>query len=50
VLLISSDLDEILTLADRLIVMYRGCIVARLDNSGSLDKEAIGEYMLGIRT
>jgi len=50
VLLISSDLDEILTLADRLIVMYRGRIVARLDNSGSLDKDAIGEYMLGIRT
>jgi ABC-type uncharacterized transport system ATPase subunit len=49
VLLISSDLDEILTLADRLIVLYRGRIAARLTNSGSLDKEAIGEYMLGIR-
>jgi ABC-type uncharacterized transport system ATPase subunit len=49
VLLISSDLDEILTLANRLIVVYGGRVVARLENSGSLDKEEIGEYMLGIR-
>jgi ABC-type uncharacterized transport system ATPase subunit len=49
VLLISSDLDEILRLADRLIVLYRGRVAARLENSGALDKEEIGEYMLGIR-
>lgn len=48
VMLISSNLDEILGLADRLIVMYRGKIVADLENEG-VSKETIGEYMLGLR-
>jgi len=49
VLLISSNLDEILGLADTILVMYRGRIVGRLENSAQLSKEAIGEYMLGLR-
>ncbi len=48
VMLISSNLDEILGLADRIVVMYRGKIVANLENRG-VSKETIGEYMLGIR-
>jgi len=48
VLLISSNLDEILSLADTIIVMYRGRIVARLPNR-DISKELIGEYMLGLR-
>ena len=31
VLIVSSDLDEILTIADRVVVMYAGAIVATLD-------------------
>lgn len=49
VLLISSNLDEILSLADMIVVMYRGKIVAKLPNSDKPDKELIGEYMLGLR-
>jgi len=49
VLLISSNLDEILGLADTILVMYRGRIVGRLENTAALTKEIIGEYMLGIR-
>jgi simple sugar transport system ATP-binding protein len=48
-LLISSNLDEILGLADTLIVMYRGRIVGRFPNSKTLSKELIGEYMMGLR-
>jgi simple sugar transport system ATP-binding protein len=49
VLLISSNLDEILGLADTILVMYRGRIVGRLENTETLSKETIGEYMLGLR-
>ena len=49
ILLISSNLDEILGVADTVVVMYRGRIVGRLPNDGNLTKELIGEYMLGIR-
>ncbi len=48
ILLISSDLQEILTLADRVVVMYRGRIAADLANR-EITKEIIGEYMHGIR-
>jgi len=49
VLLISSNLDEILGLADTILVMYRGRIVGRLENAEAVSKEVIGEYMLGLR-
>ncbi|MCX7032265.1 MAG: ABC transporter ATP-binding protein [Spirochaetes bacterium] len=49
VLLISSNLDEILGIADTVAVMYRGRIVAVLPNANGLSKELIGEYMLGLR-
>lgn len=48
VMLISSNLDEILGLADRLVVLYRGKMVANLRNRG-VSKETIGEYMLGLK-
>ena len=48
-LLISSNLDEILSLADTVVVMYRGRIVASLTNTREVTKELIGEYMLGLR-
>ncbi len=49
VLLISSNLDEILGLADTILVMYRGRVVGRLENTEAVTKEIIGEYMLGLR-
>jgi simple sugar transport system ATP-binding protein len=51
VLLISSNLDEILSLADRIIVLYRGSAAAELRDPGSIPdiKEKIGAYMLGGR-
>ena len=49
VLLISSNLDEIMALADTLVVLYRGRVVARLANEQKLSKELVGEYMMGLR-
>ena len=58
VLFISSALDEILGIADTIVVMYRGRIVCALANDQNRPerpsmskkfKELIGEYMLGLR-
>jgi simple sugar transport system ATP-binding protein len=46
VLLISEDLDELLTLADRLLVMHEGRIVAAFDPMDS-ERSVIGEAMAG---
>ncbi|MCL4823673.1 MAG: heme ABC transporter ATP-binding protein, partial [Anaerolineales bacterium] len=47
VLLVSSELDEILALSDRIAVMYRGQIVAIVP-SGQASREYIGLLMAGI--
>jgi simple sugar transport system ATP-binding protein len=49
VLLISSNLDEILALCDTLVVLYRGRVVATLGGEEKLSKELAGEYMMGLR-
>ena len=46
VLLISSELDEILAVADRVLVMYRGRIVNERPADPS-EKDAIGAMMAG---
>jgi simple sugar transport system ATP-binding protein len=46
VLLVSSELDEVLALADRVAVMYRGRIVAILEGE-SADRDRIGLLMAG---
>ncbi len=48
ILLISTDLDEVLTLADSIGVMHRGRLVASMHNSGSLSKGDLGRYMFGV--
>lgn len=48
VLLISEDLDEILSLSDRILVMYEGRIVADLPAEGA-DRHRIGLLMGGSR-
>ena len=46
VLLVSSELDEVLSLSDRIAVIYRGKIVAVIDAEGA-DRERIGLLMAG---
>ncbi|MCB1402559.1 MAG: heme ABC transporter ATP-binding protein, partial [Rhodobacteraceae bacterium] len=48
VLIVSSELDEILALSDRIVVMFRGRIVAEFDgNDPHISKKAIGLAMAG---
>ncbi len=49
-LLISADLNEILEVSDRLLVMRQGKIVAAFPKANVVDVDVLGEYMLGIRT
>ncbi len=46
VLLVSSELDEVLALADRIAVMYEGRILATLDRADA-DRDRIGLLMAG---
>ena len=48
VLLSSADLSELLALSDRLLVFYRGRIVAAFHNREGLSPETLGTYMLGL--
>ena len=47
VLLVSSDLDELFELSDRLFVMYAGRLVARFE--APYDRQAVGDAMTGAR-
>lgn len=47
VLLISPELDEIMELSDRIVVMYRGKIIANLPNK-DVTKEQVGLLMAGV--
>ena len=49
-LLVSSDLNEILEVSDRLLVMKDGKIVAHFPDASQVNDELLGEYMLGVRT
>jgi simple sugar transport system ATP-binding protein len=48
-LLISSDLNEVLEVSDRLMVMKDGKIVAHFSNAQKVSEEELGEYMLGVK-
>jgi simple sugar transport system ATP-binding protein len=47
VLLVSEDLDELLTLADRIVVMFEGAIVGEVD-ARAASVEEIGLLMAGV--
>ena len=48
VLLVSEDLDELLELADRILVMSEGRVVYEADNlDGNADRMVLGQYMAG---
>ena len=46
VLIVSTELDEVMALADRLLVMYRGKVVAELDPREVTNAD-VGLYMAG---
>ncbi len=48
ILLVSADLDEILNLSDRILVMYNGKIVGSFYNK-NIDEKELGYYMMGIK-
>jgi len=48
VLLISSELSEIMTLSDRIVVMYKGRIIGEIDDVAHASTTAIGLLMAGI--
>ncbi len=48
VLLLTADLDELLALSDRVVVLCGGRVVARLDNDAALTPERLGPAMLGL--
>lgn len=48
VLLVSADLNEVIELSDRLIVLYNGEIVAHFSDSSQVNENELGEYMLGL--
>lgn len=49
VVLISADMDEILRLSDRVLVMYGGAIVAE-QQTDETSREELGMYMVGAQT
>jgi simple sugar transport system ATP-binding protein len=48
VLIVSTELDEVMALSDRLLVMFRGKVVAELDPKKVTPME-VGLYMAGSR-
>ena len=48
VFLVSADLDEVLKLSTRILVMYNGEIVARFDDPSKIAATDLGPYMLGV--
>lgn len=49
VVLLSADLQELLSVSDRLVVMYEGRIVAYFPELEGVTEEILGEYMLGLK-
>ncbi len=49
ILLISSDLQELLEISDRLLVMFDGKIVKEYANVSSIDVVELSKYMMGLR-
>lgn len=49
IILVTSDLNEVLGLSDSLIVMFEGSIVAYIDDTSAMTEQELGTYMLGIQ-
>lgn len=48
-LLVSADLNEVINLSDRILVMYEGKIVGHFDHPDEVDEKELGLYMLGVK-
>ena len=49
ILLVSSDLQEVMSLSDSLVVMNSGKIVAYFDDAAATTDKELGLYMLGLK-
>lgn len=49
ILLVSADLNELIALSDRILVMFKGEVAAELDNTIPVDEKEVGLYMLGLK-
>lgn len=49
ILLVSTDWNEMLALADRIIIFFDGEITAIIDDPHSIDEYELGYYMLGVK-
>jgi simple sugar transport system ATP-binding protein len=47
VLLISTDLDELVELSDRIAIISRGALVGEVDNNSTETARQVGEFMVG---
>lgn len=50
ILLVSADLNEVINLSDRILVMYGGKIVGYFDNPVNVNENELGLYMLGVKS
>lgn len=48
-LLISTDIDEIMALSDRILALYRGRVVKEFSNRNGFDSIEIGFYITGVK-
>ncbi len=48
ILIFSVDIDEVLSVSDRIVILFNGTVAKILENK-DLGKALIGEYMLGLR-
>lgn len=49
ILLSSADLNELISLSDRILVMHKGKIVGALGNTPKVAEQELGLYMLGLK-
>ena len=49
IILVSADLNEVLSLSDRLAVMYKGRFSGIFEEAGQVPEEVLGQYMLGLK-
>lgn len=50
ILLLSSDIDDILALSDRIMILSRGKCVYLRENDSGISRTLLGEYLLGARS
>lgn len=49
ILLSSADLNELISLSDRILIMHKGKIVGALSNEPKVTEQELGLYMLGLK-